>query len=237
MVRTRREREQVVATLSSELQQRLIDAGIPAEVYGRPKHFHSIYRKMMRDELNFEQVFDLIALRVMVYTVPECYASLGIVHDTWVPLPEMVTDYIARPKPNGYQSLHTKVVGPEGTPLEVQIRTWEMHHALQCGIAAHWAYKEDATPHPTSIAAYRGWGNDRAPGRYGFEFMTGSSRPVPGAGLCDDPQGRPVRARRELHTGGLHARIHTQLGHECVGAKVNGRQVPLSHALPEGRHL
>jgi guanosine-3',5'-bis(diphosphate) 3'-pyrophosphohydrolase len=238
VVRTRREREQVVATLSSELQQRLIDAGVPAEVYGRPKHFHSIYRKMVRDELNFEQVFDLIALRVMVYTVPECYASLGIVHETWVPLPEMVTDYIARPKPNGYQSLHTKVVGPEGTPLEVQIRTWEMHRTCEYGIAAHWAYKEgrDAASHfDRSLSWLREMIELQADVPEDSEFMTGVEQSLFQEQVyVMTPKGDPVELAAGATPVDFAYRIHTQLGHECVGAKVNGRQVPLSHALRKG---
>ncbi len=140
--RTRAEREEVVGTAIQQLHERLAQLGIEAEVVGRPKHFYSIYNKMKAQGVDFNQILDLEAIRVVVNTVQACYAALGEVHSLWLPLPNMFTDYIAKPKPNMYQSLHTKVIGPHGQPLEVQIRTWEMHRTAEVGIAAHWHYKE-----------------------------------------------------------------------------------------------
>ncbi|MBD3177598.1 MAG: RelA/SpoT family protein [Armatimonadia bacterium] len=238
VVRTRREREEAVDKLSEQLRERLGAAGIPAEVHGRPKHFHSIYRKMIRDELDFEQVFDLIALRVMVFTVPECYAALGVVHEMWVPLPEMVTDFIAKPKANGYQSLHTKVIGPEGSPLEVQIRTWEMHRTCEYGIAAHWAYKEGGVA-TTDFDRKLSWL------RQILELQTDVPEDAQFMRSIEEdlfqeqvfvftPKGELVELTRGATPVDFAYRIHTQLGHECVGAKANGKQVPLTYELRNG---
>ena len=133
----------MVSNAIETLSERLKAEGIPAEINGRPKHFYSIYQKMLKQGLKFDQLHDLIALRVICPTEGDCYHALGVVHSLWLPVPEMFADYIAKPKPNNYQSLHTKVLGPSGDTIEVQIRTREMHRDAEFGIAAHWRYKED----------------------------------------------------------------------------------------------
>src|SRR5436190_1359675 len=138
----RADRERYIETLCAELREGLAAAGIAAEVYGRPKHIYSIYRKMQRKQLAFEQLFDVRAVRLVVASIPECYAALGIVHGLWPYIPGEFDDYVATPKGNGYRSIHTAVIGPHGRSVEVQIRTAEMHEHSELGVAAHWTYKE-----------------------------------------------------------------------------------------------
>lgn len=147
------EREQGIDAARAHLARELAQAGVTAEVYGRPKHLYSIWKKMQGKQLKLSRVFDLRALRVIVASVPDCYAALSRVHDVWRPLPEEFDDYIARPKPNGYQSLHTVVLDQDGRPLEIQIRTREMHDHAESGVAAHWAYKEAGTKGYAGVSA------------------------------------------------------------------------------------
>ena len=140
--RTRAEREDDLAEAVEMLTMHLREKGIDAHIQARPKHLWSIYQKMLREEVDYNDIYDLSALRIIVNRVGDCYHALGLVHDLWMPIPERFSDYIAKPKPNMYQSLHTKVIGPKGEPLEVQIRTWDMHRVSEFGIAAHWQYKE-----------------------------------------------------------------------------------------------
>jgi (p)ppGpp synthetase, RelA/SpoT family len=140
VAQTRAERQQEVLQLIHTLKERLWERGVRADVMGRPKHLWSIFRKMQQQQLDYNQIYDIIALRVLTDTVEECYMALGIVHELWKPIPTLFYDYIAAPKPNGYQSLHTKVIGPNERTLEVQIRTWQMHQVAEYGVAAHWRY-------------------------------------------------------------------------------------------------
>jgi GTP pyrophosphokinase len=247
--RTRSEREQVVSSAITGLQERLKSLGIEATVVGRPKHFYSIYTKMRSQDVDFRQILDLEAIRVVVDTVNACYAALGEVHNLWIPLPGMFTDYIAKPKPNQYQSLHTKVIGPHGQPLEVQIRTWEMHKTAEMGIAAHWHYKEGGARDvhfEDKIAWLRGL----------IEAHGGEGRPMPEGGeearseadwleelkrdLFKDqvfvftPNGDIIDLPAGSTPIDFAYRIHTDLGARCSGARVNGRLVPLSYRFSNG---
>ncbi|HOF88753.1 MAG TPA: bifunctional (p)ppGpp synthetase/guanosine-3',5'-bis(diphosphate) 3'-pyrophosphohydrolase, partial [Armatimonadota bacterium] len=236
--RTRSEREEVVSSAIQQLRDALAELGIEAEVVGRPKHFYSIYTKMRAQGVDFRQILDLEAIRVLVETVPACYAALGMVNNLWVPMPGMFTDYIARPKSNHYQSLHLKVIGPGGQPLEVQIRTWEMHRTAEVGIAAHWHYKEGGTQDVAfddKIAWLRGFLESYVEGRDEGDWLEVAKRDLfkdqvfvftPAGDIIDLPSGStPID---------FAYRIHTDLGSKCSGARVNGRLVPLSYRFSNG---
>ncbi len=240
--RTRAEREDVVSTAITALHEALGELGIEAEVVGRPKHFYSIYNKMKTQGVDFRQILDLEAIRVLVDTVPACYAALGVVNNLWVPMPGMFTDYIARPKSNHYQSLHQKVSGPGGQPLEVQIRTWEMHRTAEVGIAAHWHYKEGGARDVTfddKIAWLRGFMENYADGQ-GQGHEDGDWLEVAKRDLFKDqvfvftPNGDIVELPNGSTPIDFAYRIHTDLGARCAGAQVNGRMVPLSYQFKNG---
>jgi GTP pyrophosphokinase len=237
--RTRREREKDIQTTTEILKRRLQEAKIAAEISGRPKHLYSIYNKMLKHDVDFSEIYDLIALRVVVVSVADCYHALGIVHDLWMPIPGRFEDYVAKPKSNGYQSLHTKVIGPTGEPLEIQIRTRDMHQTADFGIAAHWQYKEGKIGDPQfdrKMSFLRqqlfDWQSDT---RDAGEFLRGVVSDLftdqvfvftPKGDVLDFPAGAtPVDAAY---------RIHSTLGQHCVGAKVNGKIVPLSYTFRNG---
>jgi len=235
----RQERETYLAEVIKELKLRLTELNLKADIQGRPKHFYSIYNKMVNKGKELSEIYDLIAVRVVVDTVPDCYAVLGVIHTMWKPIPGRFKDYIAMPKPNMYQSLHTTVIGPQGEPFEVQIRTWDMHRTAEFGIAAHWLYKEGKQKgdenFDTKLAWLRQvlqWQQDtRDPG----EFMD-SLR----IDLFSDrvyvftPKGDIV----ELPSGSVPIdfayKVHTDVGHRCVGARVNHKMVPLDYRLKTG---
>ena len=236
----RADRERYIEELCEALQSELRQAGISAEVYGRPKHMYSIYRKMQRKHLEFDQLFDVRAVRVVVSSVPQCYAALGVVHGLWHYIPGEFDDYIATPKGNFYRSIHTAVIGPGGKSVEVQIRTREMHEHAELGVAAHWTYKEGGArnsqyerkiewvrkllePQDTSTDQ-----NDR-------DFLERMRTE-----LFEDrvyaltPKGEVIDLPRGATPLDFAYQIHTSLGHRCKGAKVNGRIVPLTYALKNG---
>ena len=236
--RTRAEREGIVGTAIAQLSERLNAQGIHHEVVGRPKHFYSIYYKMKKQEVDFNQILDLEAIRVLVDTVQECYAALGEVHNMWLPLPNMFTDFIAKPKPNMYQSLHTKVVGPHGQPLEVQIRTWEMHRTAEVGIAAHWHYKEGGkrdVEFEKKVTWLRSLVEMQSDTKNEADWLDALKVNLfkdqvfvftPNGDIIDLPAGStPID---------FAYRIHTDLGSRCSGAKVNGRLVPLTYQFATG---
>src|SRR5215467_2065337 len=224
----RADRERYIDALCGELRDALQAAGVAAEVYGRPKHIYSIYRKMQRKQLAFEQLFDVRAVRVVVATIPECYAALGIVHGRWPYIPGEFDDYIATPKGNGYRSIHTAVIGPQSRSVEVQIRTREMHEHAELGVAAHWTYKEGGArdaQYEQKIQWVRRLlepqegGGDR-------DFLEGMRTE-----LFEDrvyaltPKGEVIDLPRGATPLDFAYNVHTSLGHRCRGAKVNGRIV------------
>ena len=228
------EREQLVESVQREVRAALGDAGIDAEVTGRPKHPYSIYRKIVASGLAFEEIYDLIGIRIIVPEVRDCYAALGLIHTMWAPIHGRFKDYVATPKVNLYQSLHTTVVGPDGKALEVQIRTWAMHHRAESGVAAHWRYKEGETPRTDADFVEELAALDEASGD-ATDFLANLK-----LDLDQDevyvltPKGRIVTLPKGSTPIDFAYRIHTEVGHKCVGAKVNGRLVPLSTQLESG---
>ena len=209
---------------------------VNAEIQGRPKHFYSIYSKIKKGR-DFSTIYDLTAIRIIVDSVKDCYAALGAVHALWTPLPGRFKDYIAMPKPNMYQSLHTTVVGPAGEPLEIQIRTWEMHRTGEYGIAAHWRYKEggkaDQFENKLSwLRALLEWQKDMRDSRVFMENLKLD---------LFDSQVFVFSPRGDVYSmpaGGTPLdfaySVHTDVGNHCVGAKVNGRIVPLDYQMQNG---
>jgi len=234
----REEREREVEQYVAVLDHRLRLEGVQAKVSGRPKHIYSIYRKMQRKQIPLERVYDIRAVRVIVDTVPECYHVLGIVHSLWTPIPGEFDDYIATPKENMYQSLHTAVVGKDGKTLEVQIRTHYMHRIAEYGIAAHWRYKEGTRrdrQFEEQIAALRAQIEARDEAEDAGEFVDAVR-----SDLFEDrvyvftPKGKVIDLPAGATPIDFAYYIHTEIGHRCRGAKVNGRWVPLDYVLRTG---
>jgi GTP pyrophosphokinase len=234
----RTERERYIEDVKAQLGVELARAGIAGEVSGRPKHIYSIHRKMQRKGLAFEQVMDVLAVRIQVENIAECYAALGIVHGLWTYIPGEFDDYIATPKENNYRSLHTAVIGPGHLPLEVQIRTREMHDHAELGVAAHWQYKEGRRAE-SSFQQKIIWLRQllEPTARAGMEpdLLDGLQ-----AEIFEDrvyalsPRGEVVDLPRGATPLDFAYQVHTNLGHRCRGAKVNGRMVSLNHTLANG---
>jgi GTP pyrophosphokinase len=224
------EREAFIEKMVGEISGILTDAGIEAEVTGRPKHQYSIYRKMLEQNRPFEDIHDLIGIRIITPTMRDCYAALGLIHSHWVPVAGRFKDYIAMPKINLYQSLHTTVIGPDGKPLEVQIRTAEMHQRAEAGIAAHWRYKEGEAGQLPRMD-FTNWGEDEDP----EEFLANLKLDLYQDEVFVLTPGGDVKPLPAGSTAVDFAySVHTEVGHHCVGARVNGRLVPLSTRLQSG---
>jgi GTP pyrophosphokinase len=232
------EREKYIREFLTVVQRKLAEADIEAEVSGRPKHFYSIYQKMERQNLLFDQIHDLVAFRIIVDTKSECYEALGIVHANWKPVPGRFKDYIALPKANMYQSLHTTVIGTSGERVEVQIRTHEMHRVAEFGIAAHWKYKGDEGVGNTDAQRFA-WL------RQLLEWQQNLSDPHEFLGSIKEdlfseevfvftPKGDVLNFPDGSTIIDFAYRIHSEVGHHCAGARVNGRLVPLRYRLHNG---
>jgi len=234
----RTERERFIVTFMDKLSAALAEAGIRAEVKGRPKHIYSIWKKMQRKGLDFHQLFDVRAVRVLVDDLPSCYSALGLVHTLWQPIPGEFDDYITTPKGNNYQSLHTAVANREGKAVEIQIRTQEMHQHAELGVAAHWRYKEGGPNDPAfdaKIAIMRQL-LDSSDDELDDQSLLDSFRSV----TSEDrvyvltPRGQVVDLAAGSTVLDFAYQVHTEVGHRCRGAKVNGRIVPLTHAVATG---
>ena len=232
------DREVIVQKGIDILSQHLEKAAINFRIKGRTKHFFSIYEKMERKKLSVEQVYDILAIRVLVKDVPTCYAVLGIVHATWVPIPGQFDDYIANPKSNMYQSLHTTVVGPAGEPLEIQIRTEEMNRFAEYGVAAHWRYKTGSSIDKI-IETKLDWIRQALEGELEGEapsaFIEQLKTDIFTSEVCVfTPKGEPMLMPKGSTMIDFAYRVHTEVGNHCVGATVDGRIVPLSTEIKDG---
>jgi GTP pyrophosphokinase len=222
-------REQYIEDVKAQLRAALRESGIDGDVAGRPKHIYSIWKKMQRKDVPFGELYDIRAVRVLVGDVAACYAALGAVHQVWTPIAKEFDDYIARPKANGYRSLHTAVVGPEGRALEVQIRTREMHEQAELGVAAHWRYKEGGGA-DASFERKIAWMRQLLDSSEGDEQKLQEGLK---ADLVEDrvyvltPQGKVVDLPRGATVLDFAYAVHTEVGHRCRGAKINGRIVTL----------
>lgn len=238
IAKKRQQREGELREVVKTLEERLVEVGLHAEINGRPKHFYSIYQKMRRQGKEIDEIYDLMAVRVIVDSVKDCYGVVGIVHSLWKPVPGRFKDYVAMPKSNMYQSLHTTVIGPTGEPFEIQLRTWDMHRIAEKGIAAHWMYKEGyktSRDFETKVAWLRQvveWLREMKDPK---EFMDTLK-----IDLFEDevfvftPKGDVKSLPAGATPLDFAFGVHTDIGMRCVGAKVNGRLVPLDYALKNG---
>jgi GTP diphosphokinase / guanosine-3',5'-bis(diphosphate) 3'-diphosphatase len=238
IARRRQERETQINELIGVLQQKLTEVDIPCEITGRPKHFYSIHRKMAEQAKTLDEIYDLTAIRVITHSLKDCYGALGVVHSLWKPIPGRFKDFIAVPKSNMYQSLHTTVIGPKGEPAEIQIRTQEMHRTAEEGIAAHWAYKEGKATLDESeknflwLRQLLDWGRDLKDSR---EFLhTVRIDLFPEEVYVFTPKGDVKAFPRGATPIDFAFSIHTDIGLHCAGARVNGRLVPLRYELRNG---
>ncbi len=235
----RKDRETFIREVIGLLQIQLDSQGIRGEISGRPKHIYSIWKKMQRKAVAFDQIFDVLAFRVLVESIADCYAVLGIVNSLWEPIAGEFDDYIARPKGNMYQSLHAAVVGPGGRPLEIQIRTWDMHKYAELGIAAHWRYKENAghdADFDRRVQWMRQW---LEPGSGGGEGLGEAERAAltPAVVYVLTPKGKVIELPKGSTPLDFAYEIHTEIGHRCRGARVNGRIVQLTYQLESGQQV
>jgi len=234
----REERDQYINTIQGMISHKMEEAGLPAEVKGRYKHFYSIYQKMLSQNLPFEEIYDITAFRIILDTISQCYEALGVIHSTWRPIPKKFKDYIGMPKPNMYQSLHTTVVGPFGERMEIQIRTHDMDRVAKSGIAAHWSYKEGRQIDESASQSFA-WIQNLVENQAIFknpgEFLENVRIDLfPDEVYVFTPQGEIKSLPKGATPVDFAYLIHTEVGNQCTGAKVNGRMVPLKYELQTG---
>ena len=240
------ERDQFVQSMVQELQTKMNEAGIKGKVYGRTKHFFSIYKKMVNQNKTLDQIYDLFAIRALVDSVKDCYAVLGIVHTAYTPMPGRFKDYIAMPKPNMYQSLHNTLIGPHGKVFEVQIRTWEMHRTSEYGIAAHWKYKEGKANEKSSKAQkseeaklawlrqIMEWQKDMSDNKEYLDTIKLDLNIYSTQVYAFTPQGDVIQLTKDSTPIDFAYMIHSAVGNKMVGARVNNKIVPLDHKIQNG---
>jgi guanosine-3',5'-bis(diphosphate) 3'-pyrophosphohydrolase len=238
---SKKERETYIKEVVQLLNKELSQNNIKGKVSGRPKHFYSIYQKMERNNLEFDDIYDLIAFRIITESTMDCYAALGVVHAGWKPVPGRFKDYIAMPKPNGYQSLHTSVIGPRAHRIEIQIRTIEMHEIAERGIAAHWAYKENPdsnAPDPKKqleLAWLQNLVESEKDIKDPHEFLSSIKEDLfPEEVFVFSPKGDLLSLPRNSTPIDFAYYVHTDIGHRCTGARINGQHVPLAYKLRNG---
>ena len=237
-------REEFVGNIVKTVHQHMVEAGIKAQVDGRVKHFFSIYKKMVNQNKTIDQIYDLFAVRILVDTVKDCYAALGVIHEMYKPIPGRFKDYIAMPKPNMYQSLHTTLIGPNGQPFEIQIRTFEMHKTAEYGIAAHWKYKEASDGKASSgnreeeklnwLRQILEWQRDMSDNKEFMSLLKNDLDLFADSVYCFTPQGDVKTLPAGSTPIDFAYMIHTAVGNKMVGARVNGRQVPIDYKLQNG---
>ncbi len=231
--------EEFISDVRTILEQKLEENGIPAEVSGRIKRLYSIYQKIKRQDIDLDQIYDFVALRVITDGVKNCYGTLGIIHNLWKPVPGRIKDFIAMPAPNGYRSLHTSVITESGVPFEIQIRTQEMHQVAEEGIAAHWRYKEGERPIEEEDIRNFAWLRQiidwQREVKDPHEFLNSLKLDLyPEEVYCFTPKGEVKSFPRGATPIDFAYAIHTDVGHRCVGARVNGKMVPLRYRLKNG---
>ena len=241
------EREQFVGAIVKEVKKHMDDANIKAQVDGRVKHFFSIYKKMVNQDKTIDQIYDLFAVRILVDTVKDCYAALGVIHEMYKPIPGRFKDYIAMPKPNMYQSLHTTLIGPNGQPFEIQIRTYEMHRTAEYGIAAHWKYKESSdgkapveAKEEEKLSWLRQileWQKDMSDNREFMSLLKNDLDLFADSVYCFTPQGDVKTLPSGSTPVDFAYSVHSAVGNKMVGARVNGKLVPIEYEIKNGDRI
>ena len=243
-------RDNYVQELVEEVKAHMENSGIEADVVGRAKHFFSIYKKMVNQEKTIDQIYDLFAIRILVDSVKDCYAALGVIHEMYKPIPGRFKDYIAMPKPNMYQSLHTTLIGPSGQPFEIQIRTYEMHRTAEFGIAAHWKYKEASNNGGGAVSTTKSeeeklswlrqileWQKDMSDNKEFMSLLKSDLDLFSDSVFCFTPSGDV----KNLPTGSTPVdfayAIHSAVGNKMIGAKVNGKLVPIDYEIQNGDRI
>ena len=241
------EREQFVGAIVKEVKKHMDDANIKAQVDGRVKHFFSIYKKMVNQDKTIDQIYDLFAVRILVDTVKDCYAALGVIHEMYKPIPGRFKDYIAMPKPNMYRSLHTTLIGPNGQPFEIQIRTYEMHRTAEYGIAAHWKYKESSdgkAPVGKSeeeklnwLRQILEWQRDMSDNKEFMSLLKNDLDLFADSVYCFTPQGDVKTLPSGSTPVDFAYSVHSAVGNKMVGARVNGKLVPIEYEIKNGDRI